>query len=451
MRRIAFLAAACSLAGCAIPENAGFEDVQAAVAERMPQRVHWARGTAEDAEVKRLLDDLLARELTPESAVQVALFNNPTLQADYEDLGVAQADLVQAGILKNPSFLGSVLFPVRSGNNTGLEFEIAQEFLDLLMMPSRKELASLEFERVKLHVADEVIETAGKVKEAWYEVVAAQQLVEVRHAMAAAAEARAELAKRLKDAGNISELALAREVDELEKAKTAWTKAEAEALEAREKLTLLLGAWGPQAAWTAPKALPEAPKAEIPLEKLESLAVARRLDLAAALRERDVSGSRLAMTKAFRWLGKLELGFNAHREAEPEVGWLLGPSLSLEIPLFDRQQTVVYALECELRRRESLNRALAVSIRSEVRSARDRLVNARRLADHQVKVVIPLREKIVELTLREYNFMLTGASEVLRAREEEFEAYEDLIEMARDYWIARTQLERAVGGRLPQP
>lgn len=436
--------------GCSVPEGAGFEDVEKTVGERAPWRIHWNRGTAEDEEAAKLVAELLGRELTPESAVQIALLNNPALQARYEDLGVAQADLVQAGILQNPVFMASAHFSTRSGVATGYEFEIVQEFLDLLMFPAKKEMAGREFERTKLQVADEVIEVAARAKAAWFELVAARQVAEVRRAIAAAADASAELAKRLRAAGNLSELAEARERDLAESARAAWEKAELAATVARERLAVLLGTWGPQAAWTAPSKLPEIPAAEVPLDRLESLAVARRLDLAAALRERDASQARLDLVKSFRWLGIVEVGFSAHRETEREVGWLYGPSLALSLPLFDRQQARIFALESELRRREALNRDLAIRIRSEVREARDRLVSLRRLSDHQRTVVIPLRERIVELALREYNFMLIGVAEVIRARQAEYDAYEESIGLARDYWLARSGLERAVGGRLPE-
>lgn len=439
-----------ALAGCSVPEDAGFDDARQVAEERTGRRVHWFRGGPEDDDVRRTISDLFSREITAESAVQIALLNNPALQACYEDLGVAQADVVQAGILQNPTFMAGAHFPTRSGSQVGLEFEIVQEFLDLLMFPARKELATREFERVKLLVADEVVAVAARTKSAWFTVVAAQQSAEVHRAIAEAAEARAELSKRLKDAGNISELALAREVDESESAKRAWAKAEGAAREAREVLTVLLGAWGAEAGWTVPSRLPELPAAETSLDRIESLAIARRLDLAAALRERDASRSRLDLVKAFRWFGTVELGAGAHREPERGSGWFVGPTLALSIPIFDRKQAEIFALQAELRRRESLNRDLAVRIRSEARAARDRLLTLRSLAEHQRKVVIPLRERIVALALKEYNFMLIGVAEVLRAREAEYEAWAESIELARDYWIARTELERAVGGRLPE-
>ncbi|MCE9582744.1 MAG: TolC family protein [Planctomycetes bacterium] len=373
-----------ALAGCGVPESAGFEDVEKLVGGRTTQRIHWNRGTAEDDEAAKTVADLFSRELSPESAVQIALLNNPELQAAYEDLGVAQADLVQAGLLKNPTIFGSVQFP------------------------------------------------------------------RIHRAIADGAEAQAELAKRLKDAGNLSELAMSREVDQAETALKTWLKAEADAAEARERLTVLLGAWGPQALWTAPAKLPEIPAVEIAFDGLESLAISRRLDLAAALRERDASQSRLDLVRTFRWLGTVEVGLGVHREPERDVGWMYGPSLSLAIPIFDRQQAVIATLEAELRRREALNRDLAIRIRSDTRIARERLVSLRRMSDHQRTVVIPLRDRIVDLALKEYNFMLIGVGEVLRARQDAYDAYHESMRLARDYWIARTDLERAVGGKLPE-
>jgi cobalt-zinc-cadmium efflux system outer membrane protein len=442
------IAALVVLSGCAVPEDAGFEDVRRLVGERTPHRIHWRRGSAEDEEARRAVEDLLKGELGVEAAVQVALLNNPELQADYEDLGMAQADLVQAGMLRNPRFLAAARFPTGSDGGTAWEMEIVQDFLDLLMFPARKKLGELEFERARLEVADHVIETAARTREAWYEAVAARQTAEVRKAIAEAAEASAEMAQRLRAAGNVSELGEVKERLLCERAKADWEEAEAEASAARERLTVLLGLWGEEAAWTPPSRLPEVPTADGSLEKLESLAIARRLDLTAALRERDLSEGRLELVKAFRWIGSLELGAGAERESDRE--WSVGPVLELELPLFDRQQARLAALRSELRRREAANRDLAIRIRSEVRAARDRLVSARRLFEHQRDTVIPLRERAVALLQKEFNFMLTGVTDVLLAKQEEYDAWAQAVERAKDYWTARAELERAVGGKLPE-
>src|SRR5262249_27093989 len=155
--------------------------VQTLLAQRTGARVHWNQGGREDAEVERVVRDLWGRELTAESATQIALLNNPRLQAKYESLGVAQADLVQAGLLRNPVLSGALHFPIQgtvagtqSGGVTGWDVNLLAEFIDLFMLPLRKRYASAELERVKLEVADSILDTAAQVKVAFYTAQAEQ-------------------------------------------------------------------------------------------------------------------------------------------------------------------------------------------------------------------------------------------------------------------------------------
>ncbi|MEO6420388.1 MAG: TolC family protein, partial [Polyangiaceae bacterium] len=92
--------------------------------------------------------------------------------------------------------------------------------------------------------------------------------------------------------------------------------------------------------------------------------------------------------------------------------------------------------------------AKAVDIRSEVRSARDRVLLTRRLVEHYRAVLIPLRERIVALSQQEFEAMLLGVYQLILAKQGEINTYREYIEAVRDYWLARSELERAAGGRL---
>src|SRR5688572_31413757 len=93
------------LSGCArVPREAGFSDVRKTVEQRTGQQVHWNQGSEADQRAAQSVRELLAAELTADAAVQIALLNNQSLQATYEDLGIAQAELVEAGLLRNPIF-----------------------------------------------------------------------------------------------------------------------------------------------------------------------------------------------------------------------------------------------------------------------------------------------------------------------------------------------------------
>jgi cobalt-zinc-cadmium efflux system outer membrane protein len=165
------------MAGCAgMPKETGFKDVQQLVNDRADYRLQWIRGSDEDRQVQEAIAKLLADELTIDEAVQIALLNNRSLQARYEELGVTQADVVKAGLLKNPTFLGLVRFPEDSSEDTNLEFEVALDFLDILMLPARKKLAAAQFEQAKLRVSNEVLNLATTVEQTYFGVVGAVQI-----------------------------------------------------------------------------------------------------------------------------------------------------------------------------------------------------------------------------------------------------------------------------------
>jgi cobalt-zinc-cadmium efflux system outer membrane protein len=436
------------ITGCAqVPKEAGFGDVQKLVGQKIDYRLHWNQDSTADEQVTRAIRELLETELSVEGAVQIALLNNQHLQAVYEDLGVTQADVVEAGLLENPVFFGQARFPDRSPTMTNLEFEVTQNFLDILMLPTRKKLAAMQFEEVKLRVADEVLKLAAEVRAAYYRAIGASQIEQMRQHIAEAAAASYEMARRMHAAGNISELNLVSEKGHYEQARMDYAQSTTLVIESREQLIRLMGLWGVQTEFKLIHQLPDVPAREMPLEHLESLAIKNRLDLASARQEIEVLAQALGITMDWRWFGTAGVGISTERDTDGQ--WVTGPSLTLELPIFNQRQADIARLEAQLRRSQKQLAAQAVNIRSEVRSLRNRLMMQRHLVEHYKKVVLPLQERIVQLTLQEYNYMLTGVFDLLIARQNEFDNYQKYIETVRNYWITRAQIQRVVGGRLP--
>jgi cobalt-zinc-cadmium efflux system outer membrane protein len=436
------------LGGCAsVDPTAGFPEVERTVQDRLGKRPHWIQGTSEDAQVEETVRKLLQDPLTVDAAVEIALLSNRSLQAQYEDLGIAQADLVQAGLLRNPVLFGSARFPTSPPRGTNVEVDLTQSFLEILFLPARKEIAGLDVERAKLRVSHAVLDLAAETRSAYYSAVGARQIADLRKMIAQATEASALFAQRLYEAGNTSELAMTLERASHEQSREDLAKAEAEVIATRERLTTLMGLWGDGARWQAPPKLPDVPAEEMPLDRLESLAVSRRLDLAAIREEIRSLTATLALAGRVRWFGELNVGVDGERE--PGGQWVVGPNVSLQLPIFDQGQATLARLESSVRQREDRLAALAVEIRSEVRSLRDRLMMSRYRIEHLLKVVIPLREKAVALTQEHWNFMLLGAFELIDSKRREFEAYQEYIDAVRDYWILKSDLVRAVGGQPP--
>ena len=405
------------------------------------------QGTSVDsAKFEERLRELLASELTPESAVEIALFNSPGLQGTYERLGIAQAELVQAGLFPNPILHASVRFGI-SGPGPGAELSFLQDFIRMLEAPLRKRVAAAEFESVKLEVAQAVIDLAASVKAAFYSLQGAEQMLELRQSVARATELSAEIASRQHEAGNITDVDLGNERALAQEAKLDLSRAEADLLADREELNALLGLWGPNTAWKIARRLPGLPAEEAPRRGLETRAVSQRLDLAAARQAVEVQARSLGLSRVTALFPDGVFGGEAERE--PDGEWSVGPAIETSVPIFDQGQAAVGRVAAELRERHRRYAALAVQIRAQVRRAATRMQSARQRVDYYEKVVLPLRQQIVEGTQLQYNAMQVGVFQLLQAKRNQIEAGRAYVETLTEYWLGRTELERAVGGDIP--
>ena len=401
---------------------------------------------AADAQVQERVRILLKGTITGADAVEIALLRNQGLVATYEELGIAQADLVQAGLLRNPTLGARVRFPTGHGL-IETEFSLAQDFLDLFTLPLRKRVASAQLEAAKARVGNAVLELAAEVRQAIVSVQAASLTARIRALALEGQQAAAELRRRQNAAGNVGDLELAQEEVFYQQGKIETARAQAQVIEQREKMNRLLGVWGPESAsWAVGDALPELPAQEPVLDHVESLAIARRLDLASARAEADALEQSASAAGVTRFFPGILLGVSTARDAEGTH--VTGPQLDLELPIFDQGQARLARLAAQVRQARAREAELAVGVRAEVRSLRNRLLAARGVAEHYKKVVLPLRERIVKQSQLRYNSMLLGVYQLLAARREEIDGYRDYIDSIRDYWMTRADLERAAGGAI---
>ncbi len=428
------------------PKEPASRQVEKAVRERTGLAVHWQQDATARDEALAQVRTLLKKPLTVNSAVQIALLNNRELLATFEDVGVSAADLREAGMWKNPSFDLSVRFPDRAPSGANWEEAAAFDLLDLLMIPLRKRVAAARLAAVQLRVADEVVKLVSDVKTAMYGVQADDAMLAHRKTIVEIGGTALDLAQRQHEAGNIPDLALARQQAAYNAARIESAMAENEQREHREMLNRLLSLWGSDTAWKIAGGLPPLPENDVALRGLESLAVAQRLDLAAA--QMEVAGvvRALGLTKTYRYIGALSFGMDTERD--PSRTNVTGPRLSLELPLFNQGQTRVAKSEAELRRTERKLEALAIGIRADVRALHDKLAALHETAAFYQKEVVPTRRAITAGMLLHYNGMLVGNYELFATRAEQIEAEHKSIEALRDYWTTRAELERAVGGNL---
>src|SRR5579859_3921596 len=436
--------------GCATaPPRSDLRIVQLEVTRRTGSTVRWRTNSREDAEADRAVSDLMARPLTADSAAQIALLNNRHIQATLEDIGIAQAELVQAGLLKNPVFDLAIRFPNRSPSKTYLDLSVASDFIELFLIPARKKLAGMALEQARARVEDQVLSTAAQAKIDFYRFQAAVQMLELHKQAAEAASASSDTARRLREAGNISELdALAEQTQDV-RAQVELNEAQAEVTTAREAVNKDLGLADRPDTWKTATRLTDPPPGEVYAGALEDIALRDRNDVAAARREVDLQSQTLAYTRQTRFLPTLTAGVESERETDGQ--WRIGPTLAIPIPLFDQGQGAVARQESVLRQSRSRYEALCADVRAEVRSSAAKLEGARQKAQLYHEKVLPLQQKLLEQTQLQFNGMFVGVFQLLQARRDEITAAGEYITALRDYWTARAELERDTGGAALPP
>ena len=430
-----------TLSGC-VSNDAGYQDVRKVVAGRTGHDVRWSHLEADGA-AERAVRQVLSKPLDAESAVQLALLNNAELQADFEELGVARAELVSALGLPNPSAEGSVRF--RKQRSATIDVSVTEDLSQLILLPLRNGAAQAELDAAKLDVAGRALDLVLIVRSAYYAYLAARQVLELRETVLKAAEASAAVAQSLHEAGNLTDLDLDSERVLAQEARVSLASAQTALTASQEHLGALLGLSGQTSAWQAPGRLAE-PSAEMPVADLEAKAIERSLDLLAIKHRLRAADKRADLATARGWLPGLKGGVTAERE---EREWSYGPIAEVEVPLFYQGQGEAARAEADMRRQQQLLKARATQIRAAARTVASRLTAARERAVFIKDVLLPSRARILQQTQLHYNAMSVSVFQLLMARRDEIETAQSYVEALRDYWTARAEAEQLKSGRMP--
>ncbi|MGE5318726.1 MAG: TolC family protein [Hyphomicrobiaceae bacterium] len=429
------------LGGCAsFSEDGGFGAIQSATQSRIQKDVAWSRDEAARMQAQARIDALLAQPLSADAAVQVALLNNPGLQAAFNTLGIAEADWVAARRLPNP---GVSIGRLTQGSEVEWDRALSLDLVRLLTLPMRAGIEQRLFEQTRQRLLLDVLRLAADTRKAWIVAVAANQTAQYQQQAMDAAEAGAELARRMAQVGNWSKLKQAREQAFYADAALAVARADQAKLQARERLTRLLGLSSADA-MQLPVRLPDLPASLPPLPDVEQRAMGTRLDLQVARLQTEALAKNLGLTRRTRVINVLELGAmnNGFNDAPLQRGY----EISFELPLFDWGQTRVVAAESRYRQALERARATAVNARSEVREAYAMQQSQYAIARHLRDEVVPLKQRISEENQYRYNGMLIGVFELLADARSQIASVNAAIEAQRNFWLADADLQMALAG-----
>lgn len=443
LRLMTLLTSAALLGGCAsFSPDGGFAAVEQTAKDRLGKDLVWSRSDADQDTIDKRVAELLAKPLTVDDAVQLALLNNRGLQASFQDLGITEAEVVQAGRLPNPGFSFGRF---KRGDEVEVERGLHVNLARLIVMPFIGQVEARRFEQTKGMVATSVLALAAETRKAYYNAVAAEETVRYMRQVKQAADASAELARRMEQVGNFNKLQRAREQGFYADAALNLARAEQAQRSTRERLTRLLGVWGAQTSFTLPERLPDLPKQVMDLPDIERVALAQRLDVQGAKLASEQTARNLGLTRTTRFVNVLEIGVlrNSSNEAPTQRGW----EISVELPLFDWGGARVARAEAVYMQTVHRAAETAINARSEVREAYTSYRSAYDIARHQRDEVVPLNRRIAEENVLRYNGMLIGVFELLADARTQIASVNGSIQALRDFWLAQADLDMALIGK----
>jgi len=447
MKLIGMLGAALLLSACkTFSPDGGMDLVAGIAATELHKDVAVIRHPDEASAARERVEALLRRPLSADAAVQIALLNNRGLQAAYNALGIAEAEMVEASLPPNPTVS---IERLASPFEIEIERRIVANILALLTLPARATIAADRFLQAQLRAAEETIRVAAETRRAYYRAVASREAVGFLSQAKTAAETASRLAKRLGETGAMNKLDQAREHAFYAEITAQVASARQRAASEREKLTRAMGLWGGDVAFKLPGFLPPLPRRPRAMPDIEIAAIERRIDVQIARMEVDALAKSYGLTQASRFINLLDLAGVKRTVKDRETSekeHARGFEVELQIPIFDFGE--VRVRKAEQTYMQAVNRLAekAVNARSEAREAYRGYRSSYDIAGHYRREVLPLRKIISDETLLRYNAMQIDVFSLLAEARQRTNATMQAIDAQREFWLASVDLGVAVIG-----
>jgi outer membrane protein TolC len=406
----------------------------------------WQQNDAQRREATERSAQLLAQPLGSDQAVQLALANSPAMQALLAQGAADLAAADQSGRIANPLFSFE---RIRSPGELELGRLLSIGLLDLLTWPQRHAMARSQSEQAAVQLSSDVVEKVSQVRQSWVRAVASQQSLQYARQVSRAAEASAELARRMQQTGNFTRLQRAREHVFYADAAAQLATAQHAAASSREELIRQLGLDDEQARQVRlPERLPDLPKEPRAAGYVSAGAAAQRLDVQLARAQVDIAGKSQGLNLAGSFVdvelgGRHDTVFDGHSGRSNRNGY----ELTIRLPLFDWGSAQRAAMNAKSLAATHRYDAVVRGASSQLRESYSAYRTAHDLARHYQDEIVPLRKTIAEENVLRYNGMLIGVFELLADTREQIASVIAAINAQQQFWLADAALSASIIGK----
>lgn len=386
-------------------------------------------------------------ELTIDEVLDHALTHHPSLHARAQEVDIARAQLVTAGLLPNPNFGIIPTTPLGGEGPTDISFRLEFAIPTAGKVQHRKAVARLGINRAAFRLSQETQQVLTDAATAALEVIYLQERLAVQARFGELAHSVVKVQEARFKKGDIAErdLLLAQlDAAQVESDRLTLT---GQLQESRLQLARAIGLTQPRPLQMVGQLTTES----IPPVSLEQLlAVARELrpDLAESRATVSQSERELSLARA---LAVPDLAVQPrYREAINDPNDDLGVRLSVDLPVFDRNQGGIAQSQAQI------GRAWAILARTEVNTLGDIAALYTQLQAAQERLqfleskVLPVAERAETAIRRAYETGDINPVEMSLQLQRLLQIRQDQLQLRYLHSQLRTRLEIALGCRLPE-
>ncbi len=459
------------LSGCAtVTVDQEFSEVSKEATSRTGESVRWEQTPEDEAWTRQMVQELLKDGVTREEAVRLALLNNRTLQVQFETLGIAKSDLIQAGLYSNPSIGSVIRFPA-SPALVNTESDMLFLVSDLWNVPLRRQVAAVEVVRATQSIVQEILETAAEARNVFDELLLQEALLQFEKRKVSLLQVTLEQIDARFNAGLANQVDVFLGQNVLYEAQVELTMVEAAIKREYAAFVATLGLdpfvkeevhihgdlehlvhSGIEhivefSATHAHDDMDEGASQHASLEEAWDFAMNHRVDLALTRLQIVQTKKMLTLQKA-RIFGDVGLGPNYSRSSSGLNN--PGLALALEIPVFNQNQGGIARAEFQVRQAEKQMIATELQAKQEIQ----RLLAKLNFHETHVRLfrenMRATQESVEDYVDQFYRSMQFNTIYLVQIRQRNLDVLEAYLKALRQYRLAESMLQVALGGQLPE-
>lgn len=403
----------------------------------------WQQSDDDRAQVKKMVDDLLSGGLTTEKAVRIALINNQDLQAKFEMLGIARADVVQSGLYRNPSLSGLFQFPLGStAGSHSVDADVLLTLSDLWNVPIRRKIASYDAQKITLQIVSDIIKTAAQTRDAYNDYLLQFALEQLTRRNVQLYENQLKTTRQHYEAGLVNDMAIYMVKMALYNEKLGLARIKADCRSAYATLMKMIGLDPLTTNINIKGKLSITKPVKLSLTDAWRYALHHRIDLKIARLQIQQTQYILKLQKAMVFG---DVGLGAGYTKELDKAKRLGPLVSFQLPLFNQNQAGIARAEYQLRKAKKMLSAKENRSKESILRLLNELKFQRIHAKLHQEKMISTREKALKYARHHAEAMKINQFILIEMQRGLLEAQRNYLIARHRYTQANIQLDMALG------